>query len=350
MNPGHSFASDNWAGAHPRILEALSQCNEGHIAAYGEDRYTREAIKKIQEIFESDAEVIFTYNGTAANVLSLALCCQPYEAVICAETAHINNDECGALEKVVGCKIYSIPTLDGKLTPMQIEPFLEIKGNVHRNQPRVVSISQPTEYGTVYSVREIKKLAQWAHRHNLLLHIDGARIANAAVHLAESVAQFTTYAGADVVTFGGTKNGMLFGEAIVVLNHRLTGKIKYLQKQNMQLLSKMRFIGAQYIAYLNNFIWIANASHANMMARLLETEIKGTPQVNIIHKVQTNCIFARIPADIVAPLQAFSYFYRWEEGPARDNSMPMVRWMCSFNTQKEDVLAFADMIKKLINK
>lgn len=350
MHPTHNFASDNWAGAHPAIVEAIAQCNDGHFPAYGDDVYTRQAIQLIREVFEHpEAEVIFTYNGTAANVLSIATCCKSYEAVICAETAHINTDECGALEKFAGSKIYTIQTKDGKITPQQLEPFIKLKGNVHHNQPRLISISQPTELGTVYSAEEIQELSQWAHQHDLFLHIDGARIANATVSLAISIANFTTHAGVDIVTFGGTKNGMLFGEAVIIINKSLLGKIKYLQKQGMQLLSKMRYIGAQYMAYLKDDLWLRNASHANQMARLLEKKLWEMPQVNIVQKVQANSVFARIPEKIVEPLQEYSYFYRWEENrETPDERFPLVRWMCSFNTQKEDVIGFVDTLNKLL--
>lgn len=350
MNHLHSFASDNWAGAHPAILGALNQCNEGHLPAYGDDVFTSRAKQLIQKLFEADeAEVIFTYNGTAANVLSVASCCKSYEAIICAETAHINTDECGAIEKFTGSKIYALSTPDGKITPVQIEPLLGLRGNVHHNQPRVISISQPTEMGTVYTTKEIEELALWAHQHGLLLHMDGARIANATVYLAEPIANFTTHAGVDIVTFGGTKNGMLFGDSIVVLNKSLSDPIKYLQKQGMQLLSKMRYIGAQYIAYLTDDLWLKNAYHANQMARLLEKSMLEIPQVNIVQKVQANSIFARLPEKIIAPLQAFSYFYRWEENESTNQKLPLVRLMCSFNTQKEDVLNFAGSLKKLLH-
>ncbi|MCX7987539.1 MAG: aminotransferase class V-fold PLP-dependent enzyme [Bacteroidales bacterium] len=346
----HNFASDNHAGCHPNILEAIAQCNNGHVKAYGDDEYTQKAITLLQEIFETNGEIIFTYNGTASNVLSIALCCQSFEAVLCAETAHINTDECGALEKFVGCKIIPINTTDGKISIKDLEQFLFMKGNVHHNQPRVISISQPTELGTIYTVEEIKELTSWVHKHDMYIHIDGARIANATVSLATPISNFTTHIGVDVVTFGGSKNGMLFGEAIIILNRNLEGRIKYFQKQGMQLLSKMRYIGAQYIAYLQDDLWLKNANHANQMARLLEKNVYGIPHIDIAQKVQSNSVFARIPNTIVEPLQNFSYFYKWEEKHTHYNNDQLVRWMCSFNTQKEHVLDFTATIKKLIEQ
>ncbi len=308
------FASDNHVGAHPLILEAIINCNNGEVPSYGDDKYTQKAIKLIQEVFESNAGVFFTVNGTAANVLSLASCCNSYHAVLCSSSAHIHTDECGALERFVGCKILAIETEDGKLTPQHVETYLLRKGNVHHNQPIVISISQPTEWGTVYTAEEIKELCIYAHKNDMYLHVDGARIANATVSLALPISQIITNAGVDIISFGGTKNGMLFGEAVVVLNKKLLPSMPFIQKQSMQLISKMRYIGAQFIAYFTDDLWLKNAHHANQMTRLMEKLLLDLPQITIAQKVQVNSIFAFIPHTLFYPLQECAHFYQWEIG------------------------------------
>ena len=251
VKENRGFASDNNAGIHPALLEAIREANSGHVVAYGDDVYTRRAEITFREHFGQQAEVFFVLTGTGANVLSLASVTRSYHAIICAETAHIQVDECGAPEKFTGCKLISIPTPDGKLTVEKIAEHLHVFGIEHHVQPRVISISQPTEMGTVYTPAEIRALAELAQNSGLLLHMDGARLANAAVSLDLPFKAFTTDAGVDVLSFGGTKNGMLFGESVVFLNSAVAPDFKYLRKQSMQLASKMRFISAQFEAYLS---------------------------------------------------------------------------------------------------
>ncbi len=339
----HLFASDNNAGAHPDILNALINCNEGYFLSYGDDWYTYKAIELFQQIFESDVDVFFVANGTAANVLSVAACCRSYEAVICAQSSHLNTDECGAVENFVGCKLLTIEAPNGKLNPELIEPLLSTIGNVHHSQPRLISISQATELGTIYTPNEIKELANFAHSHNLYLHVDGARIANALATLDKPITELTTKAHIDILSFGGTKNGMLFGDAIIVFNKELAQRLPYIRKQGMQLVSKMRYIAAQFIAYLSNQLWLKNAAHANFYACLLKSNIEKFSDMKIIYPVQANSVFAKIPVSMINPLQEYSYFYIWDE---KEN---MVRWMCNFNTTEEDVKQFVNEIAKLYN-
>ena len=263
------FASDNNAGIHPVLLESMAAANSGHVVAYGDDEYTRRAEKAFRDHFGADAEVYFVLTGTGANVLSLASFTRSFNSVICAETAHIQVDECGAPEKFTQCKLLPVATPDGKLTVDGIKKYLHGFGFEHHAQPRVISISQPTEMGTVYTPAEIRSLADLAHQNNMILHMDGARLANAAVSLDLPFKAFTTDAGVDVLSFGGTKNGMLFGESVVFLKPGMSAEFKYLRKQGMQLASKMRYISAQFEAYLTKDIWRTNAMHANKMAQLL---------------------------------------------------------------------------------
>jgi threonine aldolase len=341
-NTIRGFASDNNAGIHPVFLEAISKANTGHVIAYGDDIYTRNAVKSIQKCFGSTAEVFFVLTGTGANVLSLSSVTHSINAVICANTAHINIDECGAPEKFSGCKLIDIDTPDGKLTPGLIDGHLNGFGFEHHVQPKVISISQPTEMGTVYSPDEIKALSHLAKKNNMYLHMDGARLANAAVSLNADFKTITVEAGVDVLSFGGTKNGMLFGESVVFFNSGLYSNFKYIRKQGMQLVSKMRFISAQFEAYIESGIWQKNALHANNMAQLLFQKIKDTPQIKITQKVQANAIFAIIPERIIKPLQNKYFFYVWNENTNE------VRWMTSFDTTPDDIDGFVACINDLL--
>jgi threonine aldolase len=294
--PKRSFASDNNAGVHAEVIEAIRAANEGHVVAYGDDPFTERAVKVFQKHFGKDIAVYFVFGGTGANVLGLKAITNSYEAVICAETAHINVDECGAPEKFTGCKLLSARTADGKLKPEHIEPFLHGIGFEHHVQPRVISVSQATEMGTVYTKSELKTLARFAHDHNLLLHVDGARIANAAVSLNASLKEITVDAGVDVLSFGGAKNGMMYGEAVIFFDKKRAADFKYIRKQGMHLPSKMRFISAQFEALLSGDLWRRSASHANRMARVLASELEKVPQVRITQPVESNGLFAEIPA------------------------------------------------------
>lgn len=337
------FASDNNAGIHPLLLESIARANEGHVIAYGDDKFTREAESIIKGHFGQSCEVFFVLTGTGANVLSLASTTRSFNAVICAETAHINVDECGAPEKFCNCKLIAIPTTDGKLSPDEVNKYLHGFGFEHHVQPKVISISQPTEMGTVYTPAEIKALADLAVQHQMYLHMDGARLANAAVSLGLDFKQFTTDAGVDVLSFGGTKNGMLFGESVIFFRPGLAANFKYLRKQGMQLVSKMRFISAQFETYLNREVWRKNAQHANSMAQLLYERLKDIPKIRITQKVEANSVFAIIPEDIIKPLQERYFFYVWDE--ARNE----VRWMTSFDTTPEDIIDFTEFLRSLLN-
>ncbi|MGB2606849.1 MAG: aminotransferase class V-fold PLP-dependent enzyme, partial [Candidatus Sulfotelmatobacter sp.] len=276
-------------------MEAISRVNRGHVVAYGDDPYTGSAIKKFEEHFGADIAVFFTFNGTGANVLSLQSLTRPFHSVLCSDYAHIYTDECGAPEKHTGCKLIPLPHEDGKITLESIRHAYHGIGDEHHSQPRVISITQSTEMGTVYPPEGIQAIARFAHEHDMFLHVDGARLANAAASLGQTLRQATRDLGVDVLSFGGTKNGILGGEAVVFFQPGLAHDFLYLRKQSMQLASKMRFIAAQFEALLTNDLWRRSAEHANRMACLLEKEISWIPGVRIVWKVEANGVFAQIP-------------------------------------------------------
>jgi len=335
------FASDNNAGVHPRIMKALTDVNSGHCIAYGDDVYTEAAKEQFAKLF-GDCDVFFVFNGTGANVLSLQAMTQPFNAVICSKTAHIHVDECGAPERFTGCKLLYNNTPDGKLKTLDIAGHLHGIGFEHHAQPRVVSITQTTEMGTVYTVDEINEIANYAHDNGLLLHVDGARIANAAVSLDVSLKDMITNTGVDVLSFGGTKNGMMFGEAVVILNKSLSNNFKYIRKQGMQLASKMRYISAQFNEYFNDGLWLENARHSNRMAQFLYNEVKELNGVMITQKVAANAVFAIIPSHVIEKLQREFFFYVW------DDLSSEVRWVCSWDTTEDDIKRFVDTLKTLL--
>lgn len=337
-----SFASDNYAGVHPAILKSLQDANQGHSKAYGADSYTQEAVTLFKQHFGQEIDVYFVCNGTAANVLGLSTLLKSYHAILCADSAHINVDECGAPEKYIGCKLLTVPTKDGKLTVESIEHYLAQKGDQHKVQPKLISIAQSTELGTVYTAEEIKKITDFAHAHDLLVHMDGARLSNAVASLNTSLAALTKEAGIDVLSFGGTKNGMMLGDAVVFFNKELAKDFPFIRKQGMQLISKMRFISAQFTALLSDNLWLKNAQHANAMAKLLANEIKKIPQIKISKEVQANAVFAYIDPKIIPLLQEKNYFYVWDEATSE------VRWMTSWDTTPEDIRDFVDFIKQTI--
>jgi threonine aldolase len=336
------FASDNNSGVHPEIMFALSEANGGHVVAYGNDPFTEEAYKRFYQYFGDDIGIYFVFLGTAANVLGLGAVTQSYHSVICAETAHINEDECGAPEKFNGFKLLPVETSDGKITVEGIKKHVKGIGFEHHSQPKVVSITQVTELGTIYTVEEIKAICDYAHENNMYVHMDGARIANAAVSLNKSFREFTRDAGVDILSFGGTKNGMMYGEAIISFNDAIREEFKYLRKQGMQLASKMRFISAQFLRYLSNDLWYSNAKHANDMAKLLASEAGKIPEITITQKVEANGVFAKVPKEIIPELQKEFFFYVWDE----DDSV--VRWMTSFDTTESDIQLFTEKIKELL--
>ncbi|MBI9083864.1 MAG: threonine aldolase [Desulfobacterales bacterium] len=336
------FASDNNAVVHPAIIAALAAANTGHCLAYGDDPYTAEAMETFKRHFGEGIEVFFVFNGTAANVLGLKAATRSHHAVICADTAHIHVDECGAPERFTGCKLLAVPTADGKLTPKTIRPLLHGFGFEHHAQPRVISITQPTELGTLYSVEEIREISGLAAEYGMVLHMDGARLANAAAALDTPLKAMTADAGVDVLSFGGTKNGMMFGEAVVFFDPGLAKDFKYFRKQGMQLGSKMRFIAAQFQALLSGDLWLENARHANRMAALLAEGIRDIPGIDPTQATETNGVFARVPAEHILALQEKSFFYVWNE------AISEVRWMTAFDTTEEDVEGFVAMIRETV--
>ncbi len=328
------FASDNYAGVHPEVLAALAVANEGHQVAYGEDAYT----EHVQEIFRGHfgdrAQAFPVFNGTGANVIAMQALTDRWGAVICTETAHIHTDECGAPEKVAGLKLLTVPTPDGKLTADLVDRQAWGFGDEHRARPQVVSVTQSTELGTCYSVDELAAVVSHAHDLGMVVHLDGARLANAAATLDLPLRAFTTEIGVDVLSFGGTKNGLMFGEAVVVLNPDAVGNITYLRKLSMQLASKMRFVSVQLEALLAGDLWLRNALHANAMAGRLEHAVRTVPGVEIVRPVQANAVFAVLPAEVTTRLQKRFRFYTWNEHTGE------VRWMTAFDTTEADVDAF----------
>jgi len=337
-----SFGSDNHSGVHPLVLKAIAEANDDYQLSYGEDEYSDKARTLFQHFFGKDARVFFVFNGTGANVLCLQALTQPYHAVICARTAHINQDECGAPERFTGCKLLTVETKDGKLTPELVKPHLQGFGFQHHSQPKVISISQTTELGTVYTPEEIKALADLAHHYQMYLHMDGSRLANAAAFLDLPLDSITGKAGVDALSFGGTKNGMLMGEAVVFFHPEPSRNFIYIRKQSMQLFSKGRYVAAQYLAYLENDLWLNNARYANAMAQYLAVETKNIPGVTITQKVQSNAVFALIPEKARKKLAEKHFFYTWDEATGE------VRWMCSFNTQKSHIDAFINDLKNTL--
>lgn len=336
------FASDNNAGIHPDVLEAIKNANEGHCIGYGDDIFTQRAVAKLKEQFGEDIDVYLTFNGTGSNVLSLKMLTESYNSIICAETAHINVDECGAPEKFTGCKLLSVPTQDGKLTIEKVKYHMHDFGFEHHSQPKVVSIAQVTEMGTVYTTDEIKKLADYVHKNNMYLHMDGARLCNAAVSLDKELKEITVDSGVDVLSLGLTKNGAMNAEAIIFFNKSISENFKYYRKQGMQLGSKMRFMSAQFDALFTNDLWKKNARHANNMAKLLAEKVAAYPEVKITQKVEANGVFAVVPKQIISKLQDEFFFYMWDEANSE------VRWMTSFDTQPEDINNFNDALKRLL--
>lgn len=338
------FASDNWSGVSPEVMEALAQANQLHHPAYGEeDPLMRQAEKRFQEVFETDCKVFFVYNGTGANVLSVQHLLKSWQAVVSPHSAHLNEDEGGAPEKFTGGKILTVDCPDGKLKPEQVKPFLSSIGFQHHVQPKLISISQVTEMGSLYSVEEIKALADFAHQNHMYLHVDGARIANAAAALGVSFSEMITQTGVDVLSFGGTKNGLMFGEAVVFLKPELAEGFEYNRKQGMQLASKLRFITAQFLAYLENELWKSNAQQANNMAALLAKELAKVEGIRLSRPTEANGVFAIIPKAVIPSLQQEYFFHIWNE------SRNEVRLMCSFDTTPEDVMGFVAATKRLMN-
>ena len=343
--PARAFASDNAAGAHPAVLEAVTRANDGHVLAYGDDPHTRECEGRFRDLFGAPVETLLTFNGTGANVLALASMLGPAEAVVCTDWAHIAVDETGAPERVLGSKLIDLATTDGKLRPDQLRELEHLRGVQHHAQPGVVSITQSTELGGLYTVDEIGELCDVAHSMEMTVHLDGARIANATAALGgtvEALRAFTIDAGVDVVSFGGTKNGLLGGEAVVYLDPTLARSARYLRKQVTQLPSKMRFIAAQFNALLDGDLWIRSAEHANAMARLLHQLTLDVPGVEHDAPPAVNSVFPCLPPDAIEPLRAWCFFWDW------DVSRRQVRWMTAWDTTDDDVRTFADGVRHIL--
>ena len=335
--PERSFASDNAAGAHPDVIEALVAANTGHALAYGDDRWTRECTGLFRELFGT-GEAFLTFSGTGGNILGLMALLRPVDAVVCAAGSHINADEAGSAERILGAKLIDLPTNDGKLRPEQIRDLDWMLGNEHHAQPAVVSITQSTELGTVYTAAEIAALAEVAHAMGLRVHMDGARIANATAALGATVEvlrSFTVDAGVDVLTFGGTKNAMVGGEAVVFLDESLAARARYLRKTITQLPSKMRFVAAQFIALLTEDLWLRTATHSNAMAAKLYDGVRDAHGVDVAPPA-VNSLFPSLPPEVIDRLRDWSYFWDW------DVAKHQVRWMTSWDTTDEDVARFVD--------
>jgi len=344
MKPARSFASDNNAGVHPEVIAAIAAANHGHTVGYGDDPYTASAVQKFREHFGDDIEVFFVFNGTAANVLSLQAMTRPYHAVLCTEVAHIHTDECGAPEKFTGCKLVTLAAPDGKLTVEAVRSAYHGIGDEHHVQPKVIAITQATETGTLYQPSEIKALAEFARKHDMFVHMDGARLANAAAALNQSLREATRDLGVDILSFGGTKNGLMGGEAIVFFNPKLAQNFKFIRKQAMQLASKMRFIAVQFETLLTNDLWLKSARHANAMAKLLESEVRKVPELQIAYPVEANGVFVKVPREAIARIKEHYFFYVWNEETS------VVRWMCSFDTTEQDIRQFTSFVQQYVTR
>lgn len=339
-----SFASDNNSGVHPRVMEALAEANRGHCTAYGDDPYTAEARRALCAVFGDRAEPFFVFNGTGANVTALAALTRSWNAVVCSDCAHVNVDECGAPERVAGVKLLAEAGVDGRIGPEAVLRHVHALGFEHHAQPGVVSLTQATELGTVYTADEVRAVADCAHAHGLAVHMDGARLANAAAALGVGLRDLSADCGVDVLSFGGVKNGLMFGEAVVFLNPDYADSFKYVRKQCTQLNSKMRFVAAQYAALLADGLWLENASRSNAMARLLAERVSAVPGVEVTRPVQTNAVFATLSPRAADILRKRYFFYTWDE------ELPEVRWMTSFDTTEEDVQDFAAALAQAVGE
>ncbi len=342
-----SFASDNNSGVHPRIIQSISKANIGTVPAYGDDRWTAEAVEQVKLTFGENANPWFVFLGTAANVLGLKCLVKSHEAIICANTAHINCDECGAPEAISGSKLLQVPSHAGKVNLAEVEPLLSLRESVHHVYPRVLFITQATEMGTLYSVEELAQIGAFCKKYNLYFHMDGARLSNAAAAMGVSLKAISTDVGVDVLSFGGTKNGLMAGEVVVFLNPALGHDFPYYRKQHMQLGSKMRFVTTQFTEYLKDGLWLENASAANAATKILADSIRGLPHVKFVCEPEVNAIFARMHKNVIAKLQETFYFYTIDSfnAPGFPKDWQLVRLMTSFDTTKEQVDELAAAIK-----
>lgn len=337
-----SFASDNNSGVHPLVMEALNRANSDHAVGYGDDPWTEEAVRKIREAFTPDCEPLFVFNGTGSNAVALQLCTRPYNSIICAETAHIYVDECGAPARMTGCKIRPIATPDGKLTPDLVRPYLCHFGEQHHSQPGAIYISQCSELGTVYKPDELRALTDLAHRHGMYVHMDGARLANACAALNLGFRELTVDCGIDILSFGGTKNGLMLGESVVVFNPALKKEAYFVRKQSAQLASKLRYLSCQFTAYLTDSLWLKNAAHANRMAKILYDGLKELPGAHFTQKVESNQLFLTMPRPVIDELLKDYFFYFWDE------AIHEIRFVTSFDTTEEDIEQLLQSVKRLL--
>jgi len=336
-----SFASDNNSGVHPHVMDAVISANTDHAIGYGDDPWTANATEKIKQTFGKEASPFFVFNGTGANSVALQAVTRPFNSIICAETAHIYVDECGAPGRMTGCTLTAIPTPDGKLTPELIRPHLQHFGVCHHSQPKVVYISQVSELGTVYTIEEVKAIADLLHSHDMYLHMDGARLANACAYLNCNMKQLTVDAGVDILSFGGTKNGMMMGEAVISFQPEISGYLQYYRKQSAQLASKLRYLSAQFIPYLDNNLWLENAMKANISAIKLKDILSSYPQIQFTQKVESNQLFFTIPSHALKRLQDKYFFYMWNEA---NNE---ARLVTSWDTSGQDIAEFEQVLKEI---
>lgn len=338
-----SFASDNNSGVHPLILEAIAKANVDHAVGYGSDPWTEQAENKLKEVFGDQAAPFFVFNGTGANSVALQAITRSFNSILCAETAHIYVDECGAPARLTGATVTPIPTPDGKLTPALIKDKLVNFGVCHHPQPKAVYISQVSELGTVYTIEEVREIADLLHAHNMYLHMDGARLANACVYLNCDMRSLTVDAGVDILSFGGTKNGMMMGEAVISFRPEITENLQYFRKQSAQLASKMRYLSAQFIPYLENNLWFENAAKANVAAAKLYDVLKQYPEIHFTQKPETNQLFFTAPAEVAMALREKYYFYFWNEANYE------IRLVTSWDTTGEDIACFEQDLNDAFN-
>ncbi|MFI3322222.1 MAG: low specificity L-threonine aldolase [Rikenellaceae bacterium] len=338
-----SFASDNNSGVHPSILEAIKEANNNHAVGYGDDKWTEAATAKFKEIFGEKAAPFFVFNGTGANSVAISSVTRSYNSIICAQSAHINVDECGAPQKMSGCAVTAIPTKDGKLSAALIEPYLVHFGVCHHSQPKVVYISQASELGTVYTIEEVKAIADLIHKYDMYLHMDGARIANACAYLGCSLREITVDAGVDILSFGGTKNGMMMGEAVVSFRDEITAHVEFYRKQGAQLASKLRYLSSQFLPYFENELWLKNATASNELAQRLYDALSKYPEVvKFTQKLETNQIFFTLPNRLIEPLLESYFFYTWNE------EIDEIRLVTSWDTTDEDISGFISKFESLL--
>lgn len=337
-----SFASDNNSGVHPLVMDALVKANTDHAIGYGDDPWTEAATNKLKEIFGENASPFFVFNGTGANSVALQAITRSFHSIICTPTAHIYVDECGAPAKMTGCTVTAIPSTDGKLTPKLIKPHLHNFGVCHHPQPKAVYISQVSELGTVYTIEEVKAIADLLHAQNMYLHMDGARLANACAYLNCSMKALTVEAGVDILSFGGTKNGMMMGEAVISFKPEITENLQYFRKQSAQLASKMRYLSAQFIPYLENDLWLENAKKANQKASRLETTLRQYPEIRFTQKMESNQLFFIMPKEAAKKLSEKFFFYYWNEETCE------VRLVTSWDTTDEDISSLEQTLKEIL--